>query len=84
VFENLSLPHLLMVIAVAMFLFGPKRIPEIGASMGKAIREFREGSSGLGEDALSGLSDASPPRNTAERERATVPVEGSAPKRLLG
>ena len=35
-FENLSLPHLLMVVAVAVLVFGPKRIPEIGGSMGKA------------------------------------------------
>lgn len=82
-FENLSLPHLLMAVAVAMLLFGPKRIPEIGGSMGKAIREFRKSVSGVGEDSLPGLSDAPPPRGTAERERATAPVEGSHPKRLL-
>jgi sec-independent protein translocase protein TatA len=83
VFENLSLPHLLMVVAVVMLLFGPKRIPEIGASMGKAIREFRNSVSGVGDDAASGLSDAPLPRSTTERDRATVPVEGSDPKRLL-
>jgi len=40
-FENLSLPHLLMVLAVAILVFGPKRIPEIAGSMGKGIREFK-------------------------------------------
>lgn len=40
-FENLSLPHLLMVLAVAILIFGPKRIPEIAGSMGKGIREFK-------------------------------------------
>lgn len=82
-FENLSLPHLLMVVAVAVLVFGPKRIPEIGGSMGKAIREFRKSVSGVGEDPLSGPSDAPQPRATTERERATVPVEDSNPKRLL-
>jgi sec-independent protein translocase protein TatA len=83
VFENLSLPHLLMVVAVAVLVFGPRRIPEIGGSMGKAIREFRKSVSGVGEDPLSGLSDAPQPAATTARERATVPVEGSNPKRLL-
>jgi sec-independent protein translocase protein TatA len=83
VFENLSLPHLLMAVAVAMLLFGPKRIPEIGASMGKAIREFRKSVSGVGEDPLSGLSDAPLPHGKTETERATVPVEDGDPKRLL-
>ncbi len=40
-FENLSLPHLLMVLAVAILVFGPKRIPEIAGSLGKGIREFK-------------------------------------------
>ena len=82
-FENLSLPHLLMVVAVAVLVFGPKRIPEIGGSVGKAIREFRKSVSGVGEDPLSGLSDAPQPRAATESERATVPVEDSNPKRLL-
>ena len=82
-FENLSLPHLLMAVAVAMLLFGPKRIPEIGGSMGKAIREFRKSFSGVGEGALSEVSDMPPPRGTTASDGATVPVEGSEPKRLL-
>ncbi|HEV7444061.1 MAG TPA: twin-arginine translocase TatA/TatE family subunit, partial [Steroidobacteraceae bacterium] len=86
VFENLSLPHLLMVVAVAMLVFGPKRIPEIGGSMGKAIREFRKNFSGTGVDDLPVLSDAPPlPAKApgAASDVATVPVEGSEPKRLL-
>jgi sec-independent protein translocase protein TatA len=83
VFENLSLPHLLMVVAVAVLVFGPKRIPEIGGSMGKAIREFRKSFSGVGEGAPSELSDMPPTRSTTASDGATVPVEGREPKRLL-
>jgi TatA/E family protein of Tat protein translocase len=83
VFENLSLPHLLMVVAVAVLVFGPKRIPEIGGSMGKAIREFRKNFAGAAGDDLSGLSDAPLPPGRTASNAATVPVEGSEPKRLL-
>lgn len=83
VFENLSLPHLLMVVAVAVLVFGPKRIPEIGGSMGKAIREFRKNFAGTGGNDLSGLSDAPAPPSRTASEGATTPVEGSEPKRLL-
>jgi hypothetical protein len=51
--------------------------------MGKAIREFRKSFSGVGDDALPGLSDAPPPRTTTANDAATVPVEDSEPKRLL-
>jgi sec-independent protein translocase protein TatA len=41
-FENLSLPHILMVLMIVMLLFGAKRIPEIAGSMGKGIKEFKK------------------------------------------
>jgi sec-independent protein translocase protein TatA len=41
-FENLSLPHILMVLVIVLLLFGAKRIPEIAGSMGKGIREFKK------------------------------------------
>jgi sec-independent protein translocase protein TatA len=41
-FENLSLPHILMVLVIVLLLFGAKRIPEIAGSMGKGIKEFKK------------------------------------------
>ena len=50
-FENLTLPHLLLVMVIAMLLFGTKRIPEIAGSMGKGIREFKKNISEVTHDA---------------------------------
>jgi len=36
-----SVPHLLLVMVIAMILFGTKKLPEIGAGLGRAIRDFR-------------------------------------------
>ena len=47
------LPELLIVLTLALVVFGPKRIPEIGASLGKGIRDFRKGVSHLEDDAVS-------------------------------
>jgi sec-independent protein translocase protein TatA len=41
-FENLTLPHILMVLVIVLLLFGAKRIPEIAGSMGKGIKEFKK------------------------------------------
>ena len=38
---NIGLPELLIVLLVALLVFGAKRLPEIGSSMGKGIREFK-------------------------------------------
>ena len=35
------LPELIVILVAALVIFGPKRLPEIGNSMGKTIREFR-------------------------------------------
>jgi TatA/E family protein of Tat protein translocase len=79
-----------MVVAVALLVFGPKRIPEIAASMGKGIREFRKSIAGSGSDDLTGLPDTPPPaqgtrsaQSDATRDQATIPAEGNEPKRLL-
>ncbi len=38
--------HLIILALVALIFFGPKRLPEIGRSLGTAMRGFREGLSG--------------------------------------
>ena len=42
-FEGAFSPfHWLIVLAIALVVFGPKRVPEIGKNLGTAIRGFRE------------------------------------------
>jgi sec-independent protein translocase protein TatA len=41
--EGLLQPtHLLIILAVALFIFGPKKLPELGQGLGKGIRSFRD------------------------------------------
>jgi sec-independent protein translocase protein TatA len=35
--------HIVVIVVVALLIFGPKRLPEMGRSIGKAINEFRNG-----------------------------------------
>ena len=41
---------LLMLLLICLVLFGGKRLPEIGGSIGKGIREFKKGISEIGEE----------------------------------
>jgi sec-independent protein translocase protein TatA len=43
---NIGLPEILVVLVIALIIFGPKRLPELGRSVGKGIREFRASISG--------------------------------------
>lgn len=39
---NIGMPELLIIMVVVLLVFGAKRLPEIGQSMGKGIREFKK------------------------------------------
>jgi sec-independent protein translocase protein TatA len=43
-FEGLFQPmHLLVIMIIALFVFGPKKLPELGKGLGEGIRSFKEG-----------------------------------------
>lgn len=41
---GIGLPEMALIMVVALLIFGPKKLPEIGRSMGKAIRSFQDAS----------------------------------------
>jgi len=43
-FGNIGFPELLIILAIALLIFGPKKLPEVSKSIGKAVREFRRAS----------------------------------------
>lgn len=48
-FGNIGFPELLIILAIALLIFGPKKLPEVGRSIGKALREFRKTSDEIKE-----------------------------------
>lgn len=46
-FGSLGVPELLLIFAVILIVFGPRRIPEIGKTLGKALGEFRKATDDL-------------------------------------
>ena len=79
-FGNLGFMEILLILVVVLLLFGARRLPEIGASFGKSIREFKRGLS----DADRAIQDEMRP---SLPQRAAEPVrqeeERPEPKRLL-
>jgi len=49
--DNLFQPtHLLIIAFIALLVFGPKKLPELGKGLGEGIRSFRESMNAKGED----------------------------------
>lgn len=73
--------HLLFVLVIALLVLGPKRLPEVGRSLGRGLRDFRNALSGEDDsraEELAAPSPAAPPPATAEAE-ADVPAHDEAP-----
>jgi sec-independent protein translocase protein TatA len=68
---NVGPLELVVVLIIALVIFGPKRLPELGRSMGKGIREFRSSVSGKKEE-----EEPPPPPEIEGAQDAGEPVEG--------
>ena len=74
---NLGFTEIMMILVVVLLLFGAKRLPEVGASIGKGIREFKRSLSDTQEAIMGGDEaqrtpprqvDAPPPANQTSGE----------------
>lgn len=83
-FGNFGFTELLMVLVIVLVLFGARRVPEIGASIGKGIREFKRNINDVGNQVTGADTDArterlaSPPAAPRQDEESRP-----EPKRLL-
>ena len=47
---NIGIPSLILIVVVALIIFGPNKLPEIGKAAGQTLREFKSSASGLKSD----------------------------------
>ncbi|WP_081772949.1 MULTISPECIES: twin-arginine translocase TatA/TatE family subunit [unclassified Bacillus (in: firmicutes)] len=48
--SNIGVPGMILILIVALIVFGPNKLPEIGRAVGSSIREFKRASEGLTEE----------------------------------
>lgn len=46
-FGSIGMPELILILVIALIVFGPKKLPEIGRSLGKGLGEFKRASEDL-------------------------------------
>jgi len=59
---GIGMQELMVILVIALLIFGPKKLPDIGRGLGRAIRDFRKSVSGLDD------IDEIPGENHAERK----------------
>lgn len=63
---NVSFSELLLILAVALLIFGPDKLPEIGKNLGRALRTFRSATSDLQRELRTSLDIDDSEKKTAE------------------
>lgn len=48
--SNIGMPGVILILVLALIIFGPKRLPEIGRSFGQTLKEFKKSSRELTKD----------------------------------
>ena len=64
---GLGAPELIVILLVALVLFGPKNLPKLGSAVGKTVKNFREGM----ETDEGGEPAAAPVKATAKKTQAS-------------
>jgi sec-independent protein translocase protein TatA len=85
VFNSIGPTELIIVLVIVLVIFGPKRLPGLGRSLGSGMKEFRDSISGKGSDkeldddddeADATRSQASAALGRPDDDATATPVEG--------
>ena len=65
---NVGPMELIIILIIALVVFGPKRLPELGRSLGNGMREFKDSVTGRGGDDDEPPPESEPPDATAPQQ----------------
>lgn len=77
---NIGLPELIIILVIALLILGPGKLPEVGSSLGKSIREFRKAATDVQDAAKVDGPAATPPSPTTA---ATTTTPAPPPANVL-
>lgn len=47
---NIGIPGLILILVLALIIFGPKKLPEMGRAVGQSLKEFKNSTKGIMDD----------------------------------
>jgi TatA/E family protein of Tat protein translocase len=74
---NLGLPEMIFIFLLALLIFGPKKMPEIGRQIGRALAEFRRASNEFKSQIESEIQNMDREANQPEILPPAKPVDGT-------
>ncbi len=72
---NIGPAELIVILLVALVVFGPRKLPELGKSLGAGLREFRKSTQSLKDELDVGLNDKGAQAAPVQTIHASVPAQ---------
>ncbi|GGO20514.1 twin-arginine translocase TatA/TatE family subunit [Deinococcus humi] len=72
---NIGPAELIVILLVALVVFGPRKLPELGKSLGAGLREFRKSTQSLKDELDVGVNDRGPQAAPTQTIHASVPAQ---------
>ena len=77
---NIGAPGYILLIILALLLFGPNKLPELGRAVGRTFREFKEGAREIISDTESAKKSEAPVSPAPQTVAADVPQDRRLPE----
>ena len=73
---SIGMPEMIIILVIALIIFGPRKLPELGRSLGKSLAEFKRASNEL-KNTLEEEIRLDEQRTTIEAQKAAAPPAAS-------
>jgi sec-independent protein translocase protein TatA len=89
-FGSIGMPELIIIFVIALIIFGPRKLPELGRTLGKSLSEFRRASNDLrntleeeirldDQKTITPAARPTPVKDTEHAPEAAAPESGAQP-----
>jgi TatA/E family protein of Tat protein translocase len=76
---GLSPAHLIIILVIALIVIGPGKLPEVGAAIGKSVKEFQKATGGIADTLTGTAPTAAPPAPMAQVQPPAQSYYAAAP-----
>ena len=79
-FGSIGMPELIIILVIALIIFGPRKLPELGKSLGRSLNEFKRASTELQNTLEQEIKlEEQKERQVKDEDRFTPPADTGAP-----